>query len=183
MGSPPESVKPGLEGVYVKETGICFIDGQAGRLLYCGYDIADLAEGSSFEETAFILWNRRLPTRAEYDELRQLLAENRPIPEEIFTLMREMPKTAHPMDVLRSAVSALASYDPELNQRTPDANVRKAVRLTAKFPTITAAYHRIRQGLPVIEPDQNRSIAADFLRMITGRVPDDLSSRVMDLAA
>jgi len=175
------TINRGLDSVYMAETNICFIDGATGRLLYAGLDIADLAPQSSFEETAFILWHRRLPKKAELDELRQQLAENRPIPPEIFEMMKAMPKTAHPMDVLRTAVSGLASYDPELYQNTPDANLRKSIRLTAKFPTITAAYHRLRQGLSVIGPDPGRGIAEDFLRMLLGKEPDELSSKIMDI--
>jgi len=175
------AISRGLENVFVDETAICYIDGAQGRLLYCGYDIVDLAARSTFEETAFILWHRRLPKKAELEELRRQLAENRPIPPEILDLIKSMPRTAHPMDVLRTAVSALASYDPELNQNTPDANLRKAIRLTAKFPTITAAYHRTRQGLAVVKPDPKRGLGEDFLRMLLGRDPDDLMARIMDV--
>lgn len=180
-GTPMVTIHKGLDGIYVKESGLCLVDGVTGRLLYCGYDIVDLAVHSTFEETAFILWNRRLPKKGELEDLRHRLAENRPIPPEIFDIMKRLPKTAHPMDVLRTAVSALASYDPDLNQTTPDANLRKAIRLTAKFPTITAAYHRLRQGLPVVQPDPKRGIASDFLRMLLDREPDELSARVMDI--
>jgi len=175
------TINRGLDNIYMADTKICFIDGATGRLLYAGYDIADLALHSSFEETCFILWNRRLPKKAELREIRQLLAENRSIPNEIFDLMKAMPRTAHPMDVLRTATSALASYDPEITQTTPDANLRKSIRLTAKFPTFTAAYHRLRQGLAVIPPDPNRGVAEDFLRMLLGKDPDELSARIMDI--
>jgi citrate synthase len=175
------AISRGLENVFVDETAICFIDGVRGRLLYCGWDIVDLAARSTFEETAFILWHRRLPRKAELEELRRQLAENRPIPPEVLDLIKSLPRTAHPMDVLRTAVSALATYDPEVTQNSPDANLRKAIRLTAKLPTITAAYHRLRQGLAVVKPDPRRGLAEDFLRMLLGRDPDDLLGRIIDV--
>ena len=175
------TISKGLDSIYVDENDICFIDGATGRLLYAGFDIADLAAKSSFEETIFILWNRRLPKRQELADMRQQLGEHRNIPKEILELMEGLPTTAHPMDMLRTAVSALAAYDPEWHQNTPDANMRKAFRLTAKFPTITAAYHRIRQGLAIVRPDPARGIADDFLRMLLGRDPDELSTKIMDV--
>jgi citrate synthase len=175
------TIHRGLDSVYVDENDICFIDGATGRLLYAGFDIADLAARSTYEETVFVLWNRRLPTHEELADLKQQLGEHRNIPREIVELMESQPTTAHPMDMLRTAVSALAAYDPESHRSTPDANMRKAFRLTAKFPTITAAYHRIRQGLSVLKPDPARGLADDFLRMLLGRDPDALSARILDV--
>jgi len=177
----PEVVK-GLEDVYVKESRICLVDGIKGRLLYVGYDIRDLAEHSSFEETCFLLWNFRLPRQDELDTLRRALAEERKIPKEIYALLRSLPRTTVPIDALRTAVSALASFEPELADPSHDANLRKARRLAAKVATIVAAYHRIRQGKKPVPPDPDLGHAEDFLRMVTGKTPDPLDVKILDVA-
>src|SRR6266540_2137840 len=127
IGKP--TIHKGLDDIYVKETSICMVDGEQGRLLYRGFDIRDLAKFSTFEETAYLLWNRRLPTQAELSAFSAELAANRPIPKEIVSLLKGLPKTTAPIDALRTAVSALSGFDPDLNDPSREANLRKALRL------------------------------------------------------
>src|SRR5579864_1976975 len=151
----------GLEGVVATVSGICYIDGEQGVLAYRGIDIHDLADHSNFEETCYLLWFGRLPKRNELRELRERLAEERKLDASIINLLRVAPKHALPMDVLRTAVSALSFYDPEFQKNDHDANVHKAIRLTSQIAMIVAAYDRIRKGKDVVEPDRNPSHAAE----------------------
>ncbi len=177
---PPAAVIKGLEDVYVKESKICLVDGVKGRLVYVGYDIRDLVEHSSFEETCFLLWNFRLPRQDELTPFRRGLGEERRVPKDVLALLKRLPKNTLPIDALRTAVSDLATYDPELNDGSRDANLRKARRLTAKTATLVAAFHRIRQGKRPVEPDPNRGHAEDYMRMLTGKEPDPFDMQVMD---
>ena len=176
------AVQKGLDDVYVKESRICLVDGEKGRLLYVGYDIRDLAEQSSFEETSYLLWHLRLPKSEELEAIRRGIAEERKVPREIYTYLKLLPKTTAPMDALRTAVSALAGFDPELTDNSRDSNFRKALRLTAKFATIVAAFHRIREGKRPIPPDPGLGHAEDFLRMLTGKAPEPLETKIMDVS-
>ena len=175
-------IDKGLDDVYVKESSICLVDGERGRLLYRGYDIRDLAKHSSFEETVFILVHGRLPKREELAKAAADLGAARPISKETVALLRKMPKDAPPIDVLRTAVSHMSNFDPERDDAGQAANMRKAQRLVARFPTLVAAHHRIRQGKRVLPPDPRLGHAEDFLRMLTGRRPTPLEARVMDVA-
>ena len=175
-------IDKGLDDVYVKESSICLVDGVRGRLLYRGWDIRDLAEHSSFEETVYILIHGRLPTRAELAEAKQAFAENRAIGPEVVKLLRCMPKDAPPIDVLRTAVSYVSNFDKERDDPTRGANMRKAQRLIGKFPTLVATAQRIREGKRPVAPDPSLGIAEDFLRMLTGKKPDRLSAKVLDVA-
>jgi citrate synthase len=172
----------GLDDVYVKETSICYIDGERGRLLYRGYDIRDLAAHSSFEETVFLLLQGRLPNRAELEKAEVDLAEARTLPPSLLKLLRSMPEHAPPMDVLRTAVSYMSSFDPERDDGTRAANMRKSHRLIAQLATIVATYERIRKGQRILRPDPKLGHAEDFLRMITGKKPDPVRARIMDVA-
>jgi len=175
-------IDKGLDDVYVKESSICLVDGVRGRLLYRGWDIRDLAEHSSFEETVYILIHGRLPTSAELAEAKQAFAENRAIGPEVVKLLRCMPKDAPPIDVLRTAVSYVSNFDKERDDPTRGANMRKAQRLIGKFPTLVATAQRIREGKRPVAPDPSLGIAEDFLRMLTGKKPDRLSAKVLDVA-
>ncbi|HVG36201.1 MAG TPA: citrate synthase/methylcitrate synthase, partial [Thermoplasmata archaeon] len=175
-------IDKGLDDVYVKETSICFIDGQRGRLLYRGYDIRDLAAHSSFEETVFLLLEGHLPNREELEKAKADLGTARTLPPSVLRLLRSMPEHAPPMDVLRTAVSYMYSFDPERDDMTRAANMRKARRLVAQFGTIVATYERIRKGQRVVRPDPKLGHAEDFLRMMTGRRPDSVHARMMDVA-
>lgn len=184
MGSqvPSPKIDRGLDDVYVKTSKLTFIDGEKGRLLYVGYDIRDLVEHSSFEETAFLLWHLRLPSREELDSLRREIAAHRKLPASITRLLRDLPKNAAPIDALRTAVSAAAALDPELDDPSRDANLRKAIRLTAKVASIAAAYHRIRHGHRPLPPNPKLGHAEDYLRMLLGRTPPPKHARMLDQA-
>ncbi len=174
-------VAKGLENVIAAESSICFIDGLQGKLLYRGYNIHDLAEHSTFEETAYLLWNGELPNENQLAEVRGQLQQERAVPHEVLELVRQQPKEALPMVTLRTAVSALAPFDSEAEDNSMPANYRKAVRLTAKVATLVAAIHRTRLGQPIVDPDPNLSHAANFFYMLNGRKPDDVEARAMDL--
>jgi len=176
------TIHRGLDDVYVKDTSICFIDGQRGRLLYRGYDIRDLAAHSSFEETVFLLLQGHLPNRSELEKARADLAAARTLPPSVLKLLRSMPEHAPPMDVLRTAVSYMSGFDPERDDSTHAANTRKALRLTAQLATVIATYERIRKGQRILRPDPTLGHAEDFLRMITGKRPDPVRARIMDVA-
>lgn len=172
----------GLEGVVVAETGLSAIDGEKGELIYAGYDIDDLARNTTFEEVAYLLWHDRLPTRAELDELNRQLAAERAIPDQVMEMLRVFPRDADAMAALRTAVSALALYDAEANDNSDEANRRKAIRLTAKMPTIVAAFDRIRNGKSPVAPRADLITAANFLYMLNGEPADDLRVRTFDAA-
>src|SRR3954447_14838527 len=144
FNSASKGTGAGLEGVVAAKSSICFIDGVAGRLVYRGYEIADLVENTSFEEVAYLLWDEKLPNRSELNALRQQLGASAALPPHVMSILRTLPPETQPMDALRTAVSALAANDPDLEDNSPEANRRKAVRLTAQFPTIVTAFHRLR---------------------------------------
>jgi citrate synthase len=175
-------VPKGLEGIVATTSSICFIDGDRGVLAYRGIDVHELADHSTFEETCYLLWYGRLPTRNELKEIRDHLAEERKLDAAIISLLRTAPKHVVPMDVLRTAVSALAFYDAEERKNDHDANVHKSIRLTSQIPMIVAAYDRIRKGKPVVEPDQSLSHAANFLLMLNGAKPTPTAERALDIA-
>ncbi len=172
----------GLEGVVATTSKICFIDGDAGVLAYRGIDIHELADHSNFEETCYLLWFGKLPTRAQLRELHDRLAEERKIDASIINLLRTTPRHALPMDVLRTAVSALSFYDPQEKNNDRQANVDKAIRLTSQIAMIVAAYDRIRKGHPAVEPDRSLSHAANFLLMLNGKHPSSTAERALDIA-
>jgi citrate synthase len=172
----------GLEGVVACTSKICFIDGDRGVLAYGGIDIHDLADNSTFEETCFLLWFNRLPRADELKDLHQKLAAERNLDAEIINFLRNAPKDVAPMDVLRTAVSALSFYDPDNKKDDHDANVRKAIRLTSQIAMIVAAYDRIRKGKDVVKPDPSLSHAANFLLLLNGEKPSKTAERAFDIA-
>ncbi len=172
----------GLEGVVATTSSICFIDGDRGVLAYRGIDIHDLADHSNFEEICYLLWFGKLPRREELNGLRQRLAAERRIDAHIYDLLRMAPKDALPMDLLRTAVSALGLYDPDRKANDHDANVRKAIRLTSQIAMIVAGLDRIRKGKPVVEPDPSLSHAANFLLLLTGDKPSSTAEKALDIA-
>ena len=172
----------GLEGVVATTSKICFIDGEQGVLAYRGIDIHELADHSTFEETCYLLWNGKLPARNELKELHQRLAAERKIDPSVVELLRNLPKGAMPMDVLRTAVSALGLYDKDEKNNDHDANVSKAIRLTSQIAMIVAAYDRLRKGKTVVEPDRSLSHAANFLLMLNGSAPSKTAERALDIA-
>jgi citrate synthase len=177
---PAAKTGAGLEGVVAAESAIGDVDGVNGVLIYQGLNIHDLAEHSTFEETIYLLWHGRLPKRDELDALRQELAANRRVPEEVFALMRQFPKDAEPMDALRTAVSALAFYDPGARDLSREGALRTATRLTAQFPVVVAAIERLRKGQEPVEPRADFNIATNFLYMLTGEEPEAREARIFD---
>src|SRR5246127_1093920 len=172
----------GLEGIVAANSGICWIDGEAGVLAYRGIDIHELAEHSTFEETTYLLWHGRLPKRDELEAFSKQLAAARRLPPEVVRLLASFPKTATPMEVLRTAVSALSFYDPDEKAVDHDSNVRKSFDLTAQIAMLVAAFDRIRKGKDVVEPDTKLSHAGNFLWMLTGEKPSETATRAFDMA-
>jgi citrate synthase len=174
--------KGGLEDVVATDSAICFVDGKEGRLIYRGYDIRDLAQHSSFEEVVFLLWFGRLPTGSELDALQKDLRLNRQLPADVVTAMKRFPKAALPMEVLRSVVSMLSMYDPDGDDNSCEANIRKATRLTAQIPTVIAHWDNIRNAREPIMPLAEGNTAFNFLYMLKGNKAQDLEARSLDVA-
>jgi len=186
QGSAGSAVSTGLRGVVAASSSIGDVNGEKGELIYQGVNIHDLATKSTFEEVVFLLWNGRLPKRAELDELKQSIAASYELPAEIIEVIKGMaarvPKTADPMDRLRTVVSALAMFDPEARDLSREASIRVATRLTARFPTIVAAIERTRNGQEIISPKPELNIATNFLYMMKGEMPDEFDAHVLDVA-
>ena len=176
------AVARGLEGIVAAHSGICWIDGDAGVLAYRGIDIHELAEKSTFAETAYLLWFGTLPTEGELAEFRKRLVEGRVLPPEILRLMESFPRNSTPMEVLRTAVSALSMYDADEADNSHDANARKSFRLTSQIAMIVAAYDRIRKGKSIVPPDPSLTHAANFLWMLNGEKPSPTAEHAMDVA-
>ena len=172
----------GLEGIVATNSSICYIDGEQGVLAYRGIDIHELADHSNFEETCYLLWYGKLPTQNELKEFRRQLAEERKLDPAIIDLVRTAPKQTQPMDVLRTAVSALSFYDAEDKKNDHDANLHKAFRLTSQIAMIVAAYDRVRKGKKVVDPDPSLSHAANFLLLLNGTKPSETAERALDMA-
>lgn len=172
----------GLEDVIAGTSSICDVNGQTGQLIYRGYDIDDLARHATFEEVAYLLWFGKLPNKSEYQQLREQLSASRELPEQVVKLLADLPMRAKPMHLLRTAVSALALYDPDVSDNSPDANLRKAIRLTARIPTIITSIERIRQGKQPVKSNPELSHAANYLYTLKGTMPDELDVRGMDVA-
>ena len=169
----------GLQGVYFDRTKTTFIDGKEGVLEYRGYSIHDLAAHSTFEETSYLLLYGDLPTQTQLDDFDARLKASRRLPEPIFEIIRVV-KDSHPMDVLRTAVSALASFDPDRDDNSIEATYRKGIRLTSQVPAIIMAHHRIRRGEEPVEPSDTLSHAANFLYMLDGKEPSADTAELMD---
>jgi len=182
MSTEANVVKAGLEGIVATQSEISDVDGIQGRLIYRGYDIHDLAEHATFEEVIYLLWNGDLPNKNQLDELKRRLAADAALPAEVATLLKRIPRSANPMDMLRTAVSALSFYDPDGPEMSRDANTRKAARLVARFPTIVTTFHRLRNGLEPVQPRPDLSVAANFVYTLFGKDPDDIATRTMDVA-
>ena len=179
--STAASPKAGLEDTVATSSAICYLDGDRGVLAYCGYDIHDLAQYATFEEVCYLLWHRRLPTRAELGDLQSQLVAARPLPDAVLRLARSLP-AGNAMDLLRTLTSALGHYDPETSDQSPQANERKAVRLTSQLASLVAAIGRLSVGASPIQPDPVLGHAANFLYMLTGDRPSGLASHAFDVA-
>jgi citrate synthase len=181
MPTTADKPKGGLEDIVATSSAICYLDGERGVLAYCGYDIHDLAQSATFEEVCHLLWHRRLPTRAELGDLQSQFAAARALPEPIVRLMRSLPPVDG-MDALRTLTSALAHYDAEAGDAAPQAQYRKAVRLTAQTGSLVATWGRLQKGGGPIAPDPALSHAANFLYMLTGERPNPTATRAFDVA-
>jgi 2-methylcitrate synthase len=181
MAIVSDKPKGGLEDVVATSSAICYLDGDNGVLAYCGYDVHDLAKSATFEEVCYLLWHRRLPTRAELGDLQSQLAAARALPEPIIRLMRSLPPV-NGMDALRTITSALAHYDAEVDDASPQAQYRKAVRLTAQTGSIVATWGRLQDGKGPMAPDPAMGHAANFLYMLTGDRPNSTAIRAFDVA-
>jgi citrate synthase len=184
--SAGSAVATGLRGVVAASSSIGDVNGEKGELIYQGLNIHDLATKSTFEEVVFLLWNGRLPTRAEFDELRKNLATDYELPWEAIELIKGMyhrvPKNTDPMAALRTVVSALAMFDQDAHDLSRESSIRVATRLTARFPTIVAAIERARNDLEPIAPKPELNIATNFLYMMKGEMPDKFDAHVLDVA-
>ena len=179
--STVEKPKAGLEDTVATSSAICYLDGDRGVLAYCGYDIHDLARHATFEEVCYLLWHRRLPTRAELGDLQSQLIAARPLPEAVLRLMRALP-AGNAMDTLRTLTSSLGHYDPDATDNSPQANYRKAVRLTSQISSLVATLGRMAKGQGAIDPDPVLGHAANFLYMLTGERPSGLATHAFDVA-
>jgi citrate synthase len=167
--------------VVAAESKICYIDGDAGILSYQGFNIHTLAEKATFEEVIYLLWNGRLPKQAELDGLKAQLAANREIPKEVEAFLKSASNNV-PMDVLRTAVSMLSLFDPEVKDTSIEASERKAIRLMAKTSTIVTSFQRLRKGEAPVAADPSLGMAANFLYCLNGKRPDSVMERAFDIA-
>ena len=174
--------KAGLEDTVATSSAICYLDGDKGVLAYCGHDIHDLAKHATFEEVCYLLWHRRLPTRAELGDLQSEFAAARSLPDGVIRLMRTLPQSSDGMDTLRTLTSALSHYDKDHADSSPQANFRKAVRLTGQLSTLVATMGRINANQGPVQPDPVLGHAANFLYTLTGERPDALATRAFDVA-
>ena len=175
------TISKGLEGIYIADTTLCKIDGANGKLWYRGYPIEVLAEKSSYEEVAFLLLYGHLPKKDELHVFNQRLISEREVPESIEEIIKSFTGRTHPNDVLRTCVSAISAYDSDMADRGSDANLERAIKLTAKMPTIVAMIGRYRQGKSFIKPSRTLSHSSNFLYMLTGVEPDKESAKLIDL--
>jgi citrate synthase len=182
MSDTPEKIEihRGLKGVYFDRSRVCYIDGRAGELRYRGYSIHDLAQKSTFEEACYLLLKGELPNRAELERFTAELKAARALPEAVYDVIRTI-KAAHPMDVLRTGVSALAAFDPDTADKSPEATLRKGIRLTSQVPMIIAAHEHIRNGREPMAPNPGLGHSANFLYMLKGKEPSPDTARLMDI--
>jgi len=179
--APATTSGAGLRGVAAASSSISDVNGEKGELIYQGFNIHDLAEHSTFEEVIFLLWNKRLPTATELAELEQSLRSSYGLPQEIIDLMKQFPQDADPIDVLRTAVSALEFFDSSARDLSRETSVKTAIKLTAQFGTLVAAGDRIRRGLEPVAPAGSMNIAANFLYMLRGEAPSAHDARIFDI--
>ena len=177
----PAANTAGLRGVVAASSSIGDVNGDKGELIYQGYDIHDLAANSTFEEVVFLLWHGRLPQTAELDALRQEIGANYELPAELVNLLKSFPHTADPMDVLRTAISALSFYDPNSRDMSRENSLRVATRLTAQLASIVTAWDNIRNGKEIVKADPAHNLATNFLYMLRGTMPTEREARIFDV--
>ncbi|MHB9130511.1 MAG: citrate/2-methylcitrate synthase [Armatimonadota bacterium] len=178
----PHISKPGLEDVVACNSDICFIDGQEGRLVYRGYDVSELAEHSTFEEVAYLLWFGRMPGKIEFEVFLDGFTGSTVLPLETVMILRMFPKAATTMEVLRTAVSSLGHWDPDSGNTRLDACLRKAQRLTERIPLLVTSHQRLHWGMEPVQPIPGKSIAYNFLYTLHGKEPDPEVVRAFDVA-
>ncbi len=173
---------PGLEGIIAGVSTISDISSEESRLIYRGYDVHDLASRGSFEQTAYLLFNGKLPNRKELEEFTKVLASERAVPQEVYAALKQLPKDTHPMDIAKVGFSVVAPFDPDYDAPATDhaANLRKAIRILAKASTIVGNGHRIRTGQEPLEPRKEHTIAENFLYLMSGQEPDAETAHVLD---
>jgi len=181
-GTESPAAAAGLRGVVAAQSAIGDVNGEQGILIYQGYDIHDLAEHSTFEEVVFLLWNGRLPSKVELEQLSSDIRANYDVPSEVIEMMKAFPKDADPMDVLRTSISALDFYDKDGHGTDRENAMKAAIKLTGQIGTIAAAWDRIRNGNEPVTPDMSRSIADNFLYMLRGEAADADEVRMFDVA-
>lgn len=177
-----EELHRGLDGVVAAKTRISRIDTATGTLRYVGYDVADLARGATFEDVCYLLWHGRLPDSREREELRVELAGYRDTPRPVLRLLASLPRDTHPMTALRTGISAFGAFDPDADDVSPEAALRKCKRAVVQVSVLTAAWHRIRDGREPVKPDPKLAHVADFLRRIHGRKPRVEQERLLEAA-
>jgi len=176
----PTAAATGLRGVVVGSSTVSDVVGDKGELIYQGYNIHDLAKDSTFEEVAFLLWNKRLPTQAELDELKKRLSDSYSVPGEVIDLLQRCPRDADPIDILRTAVSVLESYDPTARDISMENSRKISVKLTGQFATLVAAIGRVRNGKEPVAPLPNANVATNFLYMLKGELPSEHDAKLFD---
>ena len=181
MAAAPAASKGGLEGVIAGRSALCEINGDTGKLLYAGYDIAELAQWSTFEEVCWLLWHGQLPTAAQLDGLRGELAANLEPRPSVWEVAADAPENANTMDLLRTQVSVLGMADPDVDDNSPDANLAKATRLVAQTGALVATSERIHRGEQPVEPRTDRGLAWNFLNLLHGEEPSDEDVRAFDV--
>lgn len=172
----------GLEGAISNESTIGYVDGEKGWLVYRGYNIFDLAEHSTYEETAYLLLFGHLPTKKELDGFKSKLVGYREIPKQVIDILKALPKQVHPMAALRTGIAALGCFDSKADDVTVDNDTEIAIKLISQMATVAGAVARIRKGAEPVAPDPKLDHAANFLYMATGEKPDDFTARVMDIS-
>lgn len=179
--SPDKVAARGLKGIVAADTTICDVDGDVGKLIYRGYNIHELAQNSTFEEVAYLLFKGELPTAGQLQEFNQHLARHRALDPELMAFLKTLPKSTPPMTALRSAVSMSGVYDNLAEDNSPQANFEKSIRMTAEMCTIVAAIRRLRDGLEPVAPRTDLGHSANFMYMLNGTVPSKDAERAMDL--
>jgi citrate synthase len=181
MANPTESPSKGLDGIIAAQTRLSDVRGDAGQLIYAGYDINELAGKVTYEEVVHLLHWNHLPNRKELAELKSTLAADRELPQGVVDILRVIPRNTPPMDAIRTAVSALGCFDPQRDDHSFDDERRKAMQLIARIPIITAYFHRIRQGKDVLPPRPDLGEAANFLYLMDGEAPSAEKTNTLDL--
>ncbi|HRI11450.1 MAG TPA: citrate synthase [Verrucomicrobiota bacterium] len=179
--APPSAVAKGLEGIVAAHSRLSDVRGDIGQLIYCGYDINELAGKVSYEEVVHLLYHNHLPNQKELAELKATLAGYRELPQGVIEMLTKLPKSCPPMHAIRTGVSALGCYDTVADDDTMDAQRRKGLRLIAQIPVVTAYFHRARQGKPLVHPDPTLGEAGNFLYMVDGEKPSVEKTSTMDL--